>query len=378
MQIIIIVLFCHFFTAFTVLGTPLFLPQVINSFDDKNADYMIGILFVVPIICAAIIAPLWGKISDQYGKKYSLLRAQLGLMAGFLISGFSESLNVFILGLIIQGLTGGTLAASNAYLSAIYKGRALADKLNLTQLSTRFALIIAPFVLGVVIKNEQPLLIYRYLALLPFIAFLISLLLPKDKINNKNQRKNLREVTKSDKFFYLLVLQFLFCFSMVVTFPYFLPYIENLEGSSHLAVGFYYSFPNLIYLLLMFYMVKIKFKARVQSLLGFGILGSSCLGQFLIVNSDTLILYRFLFGVGMLLIYNGLHLSVSEYLKCQSTGLSFGRWDAAGKWAGVVAGICASFITKNLSLDYTFLMAVLSCIIAVIFLIKGDVKLLTK
>nr|WP_299188733.1 MFS transporter [uncultured Psychrobacter sp.] len=58
-----------------------------------------------------------GRFADTYGRKTSLLRAELGLAAGFLICGFSQSLWQLVIGLSVQGLFGGTMAASNAYLA---------------------------------------------------------------------------------------------------------------------------------------------------------------------------------------------------------------------------------------------------------------------
>lgn len=368
MSTTIIILLCHFLTAFTVLGMPLFMPRILDSFSVENLNYLIGIIFIVPISCAALSAPIWGRFSDRYGKKKSLLRAQLGLTLGFLISGFSESLTFFMIGLVIQGVSGGTLAASNAYFSCFYKGKALANKLNLTQLSTRFALIIAPLILGLFSKNEHPLLIYRYLALLPFTALLICLCLPKDKISIKAPFKHSNNIKNTQSFSNLLYLQFLFCFSMVITFPYFLPYVEHLGENRDLIVGFYYSFPNFVYLFLIFYLTKLTLPAKLQSIFGFILLGCGCLGQFLILTSDTLILYRLLFGLGILLTYNGLHQLLSQHIRYQSAGFYFGKFDSIGKWAGVFAGIFASFTTQYLSVDYPFLFGAISCAIAVILL----------
>ena len=63
----------------------------------------------------------------------------------------------------------------------------------------------------------------------------------------------------------------------------------------------------------------------------------------------------------MVLIFNGLHLIVSRSIEQGSAGLSFGRFDAWGKWAGVIAGIGASSVTQVAGLQFPFLLAALSC-----------------
>lgn len=373
MRVIAVVLFCHFLTAFTALGMPLFLPRMLVSLGGDESGYLVGLMFIVPTVCAALTAPWWGRFADKYGKKTSLLRAQIGLFSGFMISGFADSIALFSLGLIIQGVSGGTLAASNAYLSRFYQGKALANNLNLTQSSARLALVSAPIALGFFTHIDNPLMIYRVLALLPLLALFICIGLPTDEVA-KGTGVNVPEV-KSIKqaqlpvFSQVLWLQFLFCFSMVVTFPYFLPYSEHLGINGDMLSGFYYSLPHLIYLLLATKINVLKISARDQVRWGFTLLGLACLGQFLLTVNTGLWALRVLFGGGMVLIFNGLHLIVSDQVKQGEVGLSFGRFDAWGKWAGVIAGISASSVTQFAGLQFPFLLAALSCGIALVGLI---------
>lgn len=366
MRVISVVLFCHFLTAFTALGMPLFLPRMLASLGGDESGYLVGLMFIVPTICTALSAPWWGKFADRYGKKTSLLRAQIGLVLGFLLSGFADSVSMFAIGLVVQGISGGTLAASNAYLSRFYQGKALANNLNLTQSSARLALVSAPIILGLFTHIDDPLMIYRVLALLPLLALFICIGLPKDDVV-VSQAVAARSIiappksAQSQTFYKVLWLQFFFCFAMVVTFPYFLPYSEQLGIEGDALSGFYYSLPHLIYLLLAFNIKSITLSAKSQTQLGLVLFAGACLGQFLLHNSTGLWALRVLFGLGMVLIFNGLHLIVSRSIEQGSAGLSFGRFDAWGKWAGVIAGIGASSVTQVAGLQFPFLLAALSC-----------------
>ena len=99
-------------------------------------------------------------------------RAQLGLAGSFLLAGFAPNAWVFALALALQGLLGGTFAASNAYLSTVVSGAALTRSLNLMQWSALAALVAAPAGLGLLMTIESPLELYRYLAGLPLVAAL--------------------------------------------------------------------------------------------------------------------------------------------------------------------------------------------------------------
>lgn len=378
MRIVYIVLFCHFLTAFTALGMPLFMPRMLDSLVEGESQYLIGVMFIVPPLCAALTAPWWGRFADKYGKKKSLLRAQGGLTIGFLLSGFADNLWLFCFGLIVQGISGGTLVASNAYLSSQYKGLALAKSLNLTQSSARLALVTGPILLGLFTQIAEPLNIYRYLSLLPLSALLISLYLKNDGAKNKltNDLENNKQ--QNNIFTKLLFLQFLFCFAMVVTFPYFLPYVQTLGKSSDSIIGFYYSLPHLVYLLFVFFIGKLTLSAQKQSLFGFSLLGIACMGQFSLQNMDSLIYYRLLFGLGMLLCYSGLHLLLTQQLQQHQAGLFFGRFDAWGKWAGVLAGLMASFIAHYFSLHWPFLISSFACLIAIVILVTDTKQSFTQ
>jgi MFS family permease len=189
-KLIYSVLLCHFIAAFAALGMPLFLPVVLPTLGASiDADWA-GVLFILPTFCTALAARFWGNFADRYGRRRSLLRAQLGLAAGFALCGLADNLAMFVFGLIVQGTFGGTMAASNSYLSSqIKEAKTLGKSLNKTQLSARLALIVAPIGLGWSLSETNPLNAYLWLCVLPLIAMGITLTLPADKPADQNLEK---------------------------------------------------------------------------------------------------------------------------------------------------------------------------------------------
>ncbi|MFA0812177.1 MFS transporter [Microbulbifer epialgicus] len=364
MRILACVLLCHFLSAFSVLGMPLFMPRMLGTFGSEAPDYLIGILFALPSICTAMAAAFWGRFADRYGKRTSLLRAQLGLTMGFLLCGFADSLGMFILGLLVQGLCGGTLAASNAYLATQLKGQHLTNSLNLTQLSARVALIVGPIALGFFTQLSEPLLLYRGLALLPLLALLATLWLPVDSsvVGDKQIAENGEQPIAVTQ---LAVLQFLFCFSMVVTYPYFLPYAEMLGLTNDSLVGLLYSLPHLVYALLLIPIGKLSWSAMSKTVVGLSLLATSGAMQSLTASTEILVLARLLFGSGILMTYNGLHLLITNVVSPANSGTVFGQIDASGKWAGVAAGILAGIVVAQIDIRMPFLLSVVSALLAI-------------
>ena len=115
-------------------------------------------------------APLWGRLADRFGRKRLLLRAQLGLALSFLLAGWADSPATFTVALVLQGILGGTFAASNGYLGAALEGPALSRALTLMQGSARAALVVAPIAVGSLSRWLSPHRQYALLAVLPLTA----------------------------------------------------------------------------------------------------------------------------------------------------------------------------------------------------------------
>ena len=153
MRVIGPVLVAHYLAAFTALGMPVFMPRVLAELAPGAPTWLAGVLYVLPTLCTALTATTWGRLADRYGRRLSLLRAQMGLALGFTLAGFAPDIAWFVVALVIQGSCGGSLAAANAYLSTQFAkepGRgSLARALDWTQFSARLAMVSAPALLGV-------------------------------------------------------------------------------------------------------------------------------------------------------------------------------------------------------------------------------------
>lgn len=370
----LVVLSCHFLAAFTVLGMPLFLPRLLSGFGVTADSPWIGVMFSLPIVVAALSAPWWGKFADHFGRKISLLRALAGLALAFVLAGLAPSLPIFVLALIMQGLFGGTLAAANGYLASHLDRQALSKALNWTQFTARLALFVAPIGLGWLLQvyTASPQGLYLWLALLPMSGLLLALFLPAD--SNAPDRSPQGSAAQADTLpngqlmplSWLLLIQFLFNFSMVVTFPYFLPYASDWVDQASI-VGLLYSLPHLFYLILLPLMNRHQQDHRHLAVGLLLLTLASCWQAFLNSNIE-LIAARAIFGLGIFLAYCGLNQMISQSIKAQQAGSWFGQLDAAGKWAGVIAGITAGWLSGVVNYSTPFIAAALTSSTALIIL----------
>lgn len=93
------------------------LPGIAREFGASNL--MIGVLIASNALSALICAPIWGKLSDKYGRKPILLISQIGTGLSFLILGLSNSYYVILFARILDGAFGGQIPVIRAYVTDI-------------------------------------------------------------------------------------------------------------------------------------------------------------------------------------------------------------------------------------------------------------------
>src|SRR3954468_19692891 len=77
----------------------------------------VGMIIASFFIAQLISAPLWGRVSDRYGRRPALLIGLSASTAAFFVFGFANSIWLLFLCRIVQGLGGGTTGVLQAYVS---------------------------------------------------------------------------------------------------------------------------------------------------------------------------------------------------------------------------------------------------------------------
>jgi DHA1 family tetracycline resistance protein-like MFS transporter len=76
-----------------------------------------SLLVSIFAICQFFAAPIFGTLSDRFGRKPILLISLLGSVIGYLLLGIGGALWILFLGRIIDGITAGNQSALFAYIS---------------------------------------------------------------------------------------------------------------------------------------------------------------------------------------------------------------------------------------------------------------------
>lgn len=92
-----------------------YLKQIQDTF--QTTTFIIGLLIATNAIFSLFSAPLWGKLSDKYGRRPTLLAAEAGTCIAFIILAFSNNLGLFFIARIVDGIFGGNFPITRAIIT---------------------------------------------------------------------------------------------------------------------------------------------------------------------------------------------------------------------------------------------------------------------
>jgi MFS transporter, DHA1 family, tetracycline resistance protein len=68
-------------------------------------------------LCQFFAAPMWGWMSDRFGRRPILLTTIAGNILGFLLFGMADSLTLLFISRVVSGIFGGNIAVAQAYIA---------------------------------------------------------------------------------------------------------------------------------------------------------------------------------------------------------------------------------------------------------------------
>lgn len=152
--------------------------QFISAAMPENFRHLIfGITIGIFMLCWFLGAPFLGDLSDQIGRKKSLMICLVGSCLGYLISGVGvtcKSFTLLILGRIIAGFTSGSQPIAQASIIDISDPNYKTRNLGLVMLALSLGFIFGPLFGGLL--SDQRILPWFNLALPFYFAAVISLL----------------------------------------------------------------------------------------------------------------------------------------------------------------------------------------------------------
>ncbi|MCH8144923.1 MAG: MFS transporter [Gemmatimonadetes bacterium] len=134
-----------------------------------NAEpWEIGWLIAAFSIVQLVVAPMWGRFSDRYGRRPAILLGLCTSAVAFVIFGFANSLTLLLVTRLVQGIGGGTTGVLQAYVADAFAPGDRSKAFGWLSAATAAGVVIGPVIgsLSFGLGPEYPGLIAAGLCLL--------------------------------------------------------------------------------------------------------------------------------------------------------------------------------------------------------------------
>ena len=179
-----------------------FLPIYLLELGVPKADVALwsGLVFGITFLIAGIMAPIWGKIADNKGKKRMALRAGFAIAVSYVLIGMVTDQYQLLMGRALVGFANGFYPAAMTMVSLSVDEKQVGRALGIFQTGLILGNVIGPFLGGAVesVVGMRPVFYISGIAV--FIATLAVLFLvkePKLEVENTTSKEQSKQPAKA-------------------------------------------------------------------------------------------------------------------------------------------------------------------------------------
>lgn len=157
-------LFIIFTTIFVdLIGFGIVLPLLPFYAEHFGAPpYQIGLLVASFSLMQFLFAPLWGRLSDRYGRRPIILMSLVASSVSYLAFGFATSLFVLFLSRIFAGIASASISAAQAYISDVTTTETRAKGMGIVGAAFGLGFIFGPILGGLL---SEPGAIFHFVSI---------------------------------------------------------------------------------------------------------------------------------------------------------------------------------------------------------------------
>lgn len=135
-----------FITAFVdMVGMVMVLPLLPYYATEFGANaLMVGVLISAFSIAQLAFSPVWGRLSDRYGRRPAILVGLVITALAYVVFAFSDSVAVLLVSRIVQGIGGGTIGVVQAYVADASPPEERTKSLGWLTAVTSFGAVVGP------------------------------------------------------------------------------------------------------------------------------------------------------------------------------------------------------------------------------------------
>ena len=159
-----------------------------------------GLVFGITFLIAGIMAPIWGKIADNKGKKRMALRAGFAIAVSYILIGMVSNEYELLLGRAFVGFANGFYPAAMTMVSLSVDEKQVGRALGIFQTGLILGNVVGPFLGGAIesIVGMRPVFYVSGVAvLIATLAVLFFVKEPKLHTDESNEEGKSKQSTKS-------------------------------------------------------------------------------------------------------------------------------------------------------------------------------------
>ncbi|QEO18207.1 MFS transporter [Acetobacter vaccinii] len=177
---------CLFGSFTTLVAMTLMLPflplyvQQLGARDQASIAQWSGIAYGATFLTAGLVAPLWGRLGDRYGRKPMLVRASLGMAITMALMGCADTLWQLVGLRLLAGLAGGYSSGATIMVAAQTPRNRSAWALGLLSSGVMAGTLAGPLIGGFLPALIGIRMTFLAAGGLIFVAFLATVLLVRE------------------------------------------------------------------------------------------------------------------------------------------------------------------------------------------------------
>ena len=218
-----------------------FLPSLIGIYN--TTPWVIGIVIAINAVFTLFFAPLWGRLSDSYGRKPMLIISQLGTLSAFILLAFSNSLFLIFLSRIIDGIFGGNFPIAKAIISDVVPPKDRGVQMANIGVAHVLSSLIGPGLGGILFSLGGIFLPGLMASILSFSTIVLTLLLLEESWPKSKREKIKKDLSTKVSIFrdrnamYLLILWGFHTISFTLLISNMSLYLNTIVGLVALEIG---------------------------------------------------------------------------------------------------------------------------------------------
>jgi MFS family permease len=270
-----------------------------------------GLIFAANFVTSFFFQPLWGKLSDRYGRKMMLLRSGFGMAVVITLMGFATSPWHLLALRMLNGTISGFNPASVSLVSATTPKDRMGFAMGTLQSGTIAGAILGPFIGGLMADAVGFRPIFYITGTCLFLASLLAMFTVRESFDRAKAAaalqasviQGLRELSsRAPQLYSLFTVTFLIQFAMMGPMPLIPLFVQELHGTTNnLAfwAGFVGSVTGLSNMVASPFLGKLSDRIGPEKILGVSLVGAALMfiPQAFVGEVWQLLIFRFLQGV---------------------------------------------------------------------------------